>query len=83
MDSNQRIVDSKVKCKCGSIDIFLSEVWEGHCIVWEQLNGKFDRSDGSLEPGSPKTVEATCKRCNRMWRIRGASQIDDVIPETK
>lgn len=77
--SDQKIVDSKVKCrKCKGTSLKLIEVWSGHDIVWDQEMGKFDLEDGSLEPGNPKHVEAKCD-CGHHWKIRGANQIHDII----
>lgn len=73
------IVESKVKCKCGSADIDLCEVWEDHTINWEQIDGKFNRDHGALEMGYAHKVEALCKRCKKRWTIRKALQIDDII----
>lgn len=72
---------SKLKCpKCKSINLTLVEVWHGHEIVWEQLNGEFDRNEGILEPGDPYKVEASCHKCLHHWTARGILQIDDIIP---
>jgi hypothetical protein len=78
----EKIVHSRVKCpKCSSKDLFLVEVWEGHAIHWEQIDGKFDRNDGVLEPGDAYKVESVCKKCNHRWRIRNTLQIDDIIKD--
>lgn len=44
---------------------------------WEVEDGKFDRNDGSLEPGDAYKVQAECK-CGHGWTVRNALQIDDV-----
>jgi phage FluMu protein Com len=76
----ERIVQSTVKCpKCKSIDVMIIEVWRGHTIEWEQLDGKFDRNDGVLEHGYSYKLESTCKKCKHTWTIRKATSIDDVI----
>lgn len=72
------IAQSKVRCpKCKSKTLYLIEVWEGHTIQWEVENGKFDRDDGSLNPGDPYKVQAKCI-CGHAWTIRMALQIDDI-----
>lgn len=74
------IVKTKCKCpKCKSDDLIFMEVWEGHTITWECISGKFDREDGALEPGDPYRVDGKCKKCQHVWRIRKALQIDDII----
>lgn len=76
----ETIVKSKAICpKCKSNDLFLIETWIGHFISWEQIGGKFDRSDGAMEPGAPFKVYGRCKKCKRRWTVRGALQIDDII----
>jgi hypothetical protein len=76
----ENIVNSKVKCpRCKSGNLSLIEVWEGHTITWEQIDGKFDREDGALEPGDAYKVNAHCSECNHTWRIRKALQIDDIV----
>lgn len=81
----KEIVISNVKCpKCRSKDLFLDEIWKDSAIQWEQINGQFDQNDGVLSPdGSPYKIEARCKKCNHRWRIKGATQICDVIKQTK
>lgn len=59
--------------------MILSEVWKGHGITWDQRNGKIEREQGILEPGSPYKVYAECIKCSHLWVIRGALQITDVI----
>lgn len=77
----EEIVESKAVCpKCKSKDLILEEYWVGHFIQWEQLNGRFDRKDGSLEPGDPNHVNGKCKKCLHTWRFRGIHQIDELIP---
>jgi len=76
----EKFVNSKVRCpKCKSKDLRLIEVWEGHTIQWEQVDGKFDRNAGSLEPGDAYKVEGKCKKCSHQWTIRKTLQIDDVV----
>lgn len=77
-----RIVESKLKCpRCKSPNLSLIEIWEAATITWEQIDGKFDRNDGSLNEGNPHRVEATCsnKECGHSWKPIKAHQIDDVI----
>jgi hypothetical protein len=76
----KNIVKSKVKCpKCkNKKELTLIEVWEGHTISWEVEDGKFDRNDGSLEPGDAYKVQGKCNDCGHIWTIRKALQIDDV-----
>ncbi len=79
----KKIVESKVKCpKCKSgNNITLSEFWRESSITWQQVDGKFDRNDGNVNPdGDPYKVEALC-RCGHHWRVKGAIQITDVIKE--
>lgn len=78
----EKIVESKVKCpKCKhGNDLILIEVWIGHEITWEQINGKFDRNDGNLNPGDAYRVEAECK-CGHHWKIKKAIQIDEIVKD--
>lgn len=70
------IVNSKIICpKCKSNNLLLVEVWSQHTITWDQIDGKFDKEDGSLEMGDPYKVEANCKECSHIWKIRKAIQI--------
>lgn len=80
-----RVVKSTAKCpKCKSRNLSLIELWRGHTIQWEQVNGEFDRDDGILEPGDPYKLEAKCKECGHKWTISKATQIDYVtITSTK
>lgn len=75
------IVESKCFCrKCKSKDLMITEVWTGSTIVWEQMDGKFDMSDGTLHPdGDPYKVEAKCKKCKHRWKIRKINQITGII----
>lgn len=74
--------ESKASCpKCGSKSLILLEVWKGHSITWEQIDGKFDVKDGSLEAGSAFRVEARCKDCKHTWKLRNANQIYDIIKD--
>jgi hypothetical protein len=78
MNMYHNIVECKIKCpKCRSKDIYLEEIWKGHSIQWDVVDGKFDRDDGVLEPGDPWKVYGECKKCNHIWRIRNANQIND------
>lgn len=73
-----RIVKSKVKCKCGSTDLYLTEIWKGHSIEFDQDGGQFDANNTVQEMGDPYKVEAKCKTCKRHWTLRGISQIYDI-----
>lgn len=74
-----KLVETKVKCpKCKSTNLTLNEVWDGHGITWEQIDGKIERQQGILEPGDPYKVHAECDQCRHRWTVRGALQIDDV-----
>lgn len=64
---------------CKSKDFLIVEIWDGSTISWECEDGHFNKTDGALEPGFPVKLEATCKRCNHGWTIKGATQIDDII----
>ena len=76
----REIVQSKCVCpKCKSNTLMLIELWRNHSIVWEQINGQFDRHEGSLEPGDAYKLEAKCKECGHQWTIRRALQISDII----
>lgn len=76
----QEIVKSKAMChKCGSRDLILVEIWEGHTIEWQQINGEFDKNDGTLEAGDPYKVEGQCKKCGHAWVFRKKIQITDLI----
>lgn len=78
--SNEKIVQSRLKCfKCKSNNLLLVEVWTDHTILWEQLDGKFDRNDGNLDMGGPKCVECTCKNCGHQWKPKNCPQIDYAI----
>ena len=57
----------------------IQELWINHFITWEQVNGKFDRNEGYLEPGDGYKVIARCRLCNHSWTVRGALQIDDIV----
>lgn len=71
---------SKAICpKCKSRDLFLIEIWDGATICWEQINGEFDKNDGTMEPGGPTKVEGKCKTCNYMWTFRNIHQINYLI----
>ncbi len=73
------MVKSKIKCpKCKSDSLILIELWKGHSISWDQVGGWFIKPEGILEPGDPYSVEAKCI-CGHMWKIRGVSQIDQII----
>lgn len=77
---NPNICASKAKCpKCKSRNLVLIEEWKDHTIQWVQEDGRFDRNDGVLEPGSPFRVEAKCRDCKHTWTFRGATQIDDLM----
>lgn len=74
-----RIVETKMKCpKCGSRELWLKELWKDHAIDWEVENGKFDRDEGYQSEGSPYKLEGDCKKCKHKWRIKKATQIDDL-----
>jgi ssDNA-binding Zn-finger/Zn-ribbon topoisomerase 1 len=74
------IVETKAKCpKCKSTDLNLVEVWEDSAIHWQQIDGKIERDNGSLEPGNAFKVQATCMKCKHWWTIKGAQQIDDIV----
>jgi hypothetical protein len=76
----EKKVKSKLKCsKCKSIDLVLVELWKDATIEWEQFNGEFYRNDGNLEPGYPYALEARCKTCGHCWKVRGVSQIDQIV----
>lgn len=72
---------SKVKCKCGSADITLVEIWRNFGIEFDQKAGIFDRNNTVQMEGEPHKVEATCVRCGKAWTVRGALQIDDIIKD--
>jgi len=75
-----KTVKSKVFCpKCNCKDLYLIEIWQGHTIEWEQLNGKLDRNDGVLEHGSPYRLEGKCKNCQHTWKVKKATSIDDAL----
>lgn len=72
----EQIVKSKIKCpKCKSINLTLCEVWQGHTINWEHIDGEFDVQDGALEMGDAFKVQAFCHKCKNAWTIRKALQI--------
>ena len=77
------ILETKIKCpKCkNKKDFDLVEVYSGHTITWEVLDGKFDKNDGNKEMGDPSHMEATCGDCGHRWRIRGALQVTDVTKD--
>jgi len=80
----REIVTTKVKCpKCRSSNLRIGEVWIGHSIEWDVVDGKFDRQEGNLEPGDPDHLVISCKSCDHRWRVRGACQIHDIIEEYK
>ena len=73
------VVKTKAKCpKCGSTDLQITEVWEGHTITWEQIDGKMDRNEGNMEVGDPYKVQGLCN-CGHRWTLRNAFQIDDIL----
>lgn len=75
-------MESKTKAicpKCGCKDLYLTEIWEGHGIQWEQVDGKIDLNSGSLEPGDPYKVEGKCTACKHRWTFRKALQIGNLI----
>ena len=77
---NQNIQRTNIVCpKCKSDSLAIMEIWDGAVIEWEIINGKFDRNDGSLEPGNPVKLECKCKNCHHSWKIRKSTQIDDII----
>jgi len=79
---NIKLVKSKAVCpKCKSNNLMLEEIWKDSSITWEQINGIFDRNDGSLEHGYAYKVEAKCKACAHIWTFKKASQIDDIVIE--
>lgn len=68
-------IRSKAKCpKCGSKDLCVTELWEGHYIVFDQFNGEIGE-EGYLEPGEPYKVLGTCHICKHAWRFRNISQV--------
>lgn len=70
----------KTKCpKCKSTDLYILEIWKGHTIQWECRNGTIETNEGILEPGDPYQVEATCRKCKHIWRVRKAQQINDLF----
>jgi phage FluMu protein Com len=71
---------SKAKCpKCKSDNLFLIEIWKDHYIQWEQIDGIFNKNDGTSGPGHPYKVEAKCSQCKYSWTVKNAHQIGDVI----
>ena len=49
-----------------------------HSIQWEQLAGKFDKNDGSLNEGYPNHLNGICKECNHVWKFKKYQSISDV-----
>lgn len=73
--------ESRVTCyKCGSDTLTIHELWKGHSISFNQVNGKIDFNEGIMEPGSPYRVEAECV-CGHTWTIRKAIQIGNIIKD--
>ena len=63
------------KCpKCRKYQIvILTEVWTGHHIEFEVVNGVREEK-GYLEDGEPFAVYAECA-CGNRWKLRGVSDI--------
>lgn len=75
---------TKLRCpKCGSRNLYLTEVgtWTSQFLV---TDGNFDREQGEHEPESVDRLEARCRAvpCLHLWKVRGASQIDDAVALT-
>lgn len=70
---------TRVRCpKCRSRDLELTEVgyWTSSWIV---IKGRTVRKEGYHEPGGMDRVDAECRKCKHLWRVRGAIQITDVL----
>lgn len=70
---------TKVRCpKCKSADLALVEIG-----TWTSLfrvrDGRLDRDEGEHEPESVDRLEGKCVKCGHIWKVRGASQIDDAV----
>lgn len=68
------------KCpKCKSNNLFITEIWNGHTISWECLNGQLNLAEGNCEVGNPVKVEGRCKECGHSWTIRNVTQIHQIL----
>lgn len=78
---DKRIVTNKVKCpKCGNKkNLYLVEEWVGHTIEFTVDDGKFDLSEGVMNPGDPHRVSAHCANCRHCWRLKKAKNIYDTF----
>lgn len=72
---------TNVRCpRCKSPDLLLIEIgtWTSEFVV---TGGTLNRKEGNHEPGSVDRLEAKCIRCLKHWKVRGASQITDVVKD--
>jgi RNA polymerase subunit RPABC4/transcription elongation factor Spt4 len=67
--------------KCESNDLYLTEIWCGHYIVFDQEEGIIEENNGSLEMGDPFKVEGLCKKCKHGWLFKDVHQIGYLLKD--
>lgn len=67
------------KCKADGENIILREHWTDHVIEFVQNADGTVQPEGILREGSPAMVRGVCACCGHRWKLRGVSQITELV----
>lgn len=67
-------------CKAQGSDIVLQEIWAGDAMEFCQNDdGSIDTDGILLQNSDPVAVKAICTACHHGWKLRGVTQITNLV----